>query len=133
MKNKIIVVSLVLIIVGGLTYYFTNNKKVSEVDMNLTKELTTDSLTVVYTNEDFTPKKISIKKGQTVKFINNSDRKMWVASNDHPMHLIYPEFDQKEITLRGSVYEFKFEKTGNWDYHNHLVSSHGGTIEVTEN
>lgn len=133
MKIKIIVISLVLIAVVGLTYFYTNNKKVSESDMELVNELTQDSLTIVYTNEGFMPKEISIKKGQTVKFINESDRKMWVASNDHPSHLIYPEFDQKEITVRGAVYEFKFEKTGNWDFHNHLFSSHGGTIKVTEN
>jgi plastocyanin len=133
MKFKIIVITLILIAVFGVTYFYTNNKKVSEEDLKITKELTSDSLTIVYTNEGFIPKEISIKKGQTVKFINQSDRKMWVASNDHPSHLAYPEFDQKEITVRGAVYEFKFEKSGNWGYHNHLYSTHGGTINVTEN
>jgi plastocyanin len=98
--------------------------------MDKTKELIKNNLTVVYNNEGFTPQEIRIKKGETIKFINLSDRKMWVASNNHPEHNIYPEFDQKDIALREGEYEFKFEKTGAWGYHNHLYSNHEGVVIV---
>lgn len=130
MNFKVVTVLLVLILVGAGVYFFQNNKKVSEEDLKITSELTKNELTIVYNNEGFSPRELKIKKGQTVKFINQSDRKMWVASDNHPAHEIYPEFDQKEITERGATYEFKFEKSGNWGYHNHTFSNHIGIIIV---
>lgn len=130
MNYKFMTVLLILIVVGAGVYFFQNNKKVSEEDLKITNELINDELTVVYNNDGFNPKELKIKKGQTVKFINQSDRKMWVASNDHPAHDLYPEFDQKEITERGTTYEFKFDKPGSWGYHNHMYSNHIGTIIV---
>lgn len=130
MKIKFLLVFVVIILVTGIIYFFENNKKVSIEDSKKIEELVKNELNVIYTNEGFTPKEIKIKKGEKIKFINLSDRKMWVASNNHPEHDIYPEFDQKEITLRGTEYEFTFEKIGNWGYHNHLYSNHTGTIIV---
>lgn len=130
MNLKILTIIVALLVVGFGTYYFQNNKEVSDEDIIKTKELTKNNLTIVYTNEGFNPKEIKIKKDETIKFINLSDRKMWVASNDHPAHDIYPEFDQKEISLRDAEYSFKFEKTGTWGFHNHLYAGHEGTVIV---
>lgn len=130
MNYKIIVVVIALIGVAGGIYFFQNNKKVSEVDKKVTTELLKNELTVVYTNEGFNPREIKVKKGETVKFINQSDRKMWVASDNHPAHDIYPEFDQKDITERGAEYKFQFDKPGTWGYHNHMFSKHVAKIIV---
>ncbi len=130
MKLKIIITLSLVVITGLGIYFFQNNKTTSPEDQKITNELIKEQLTIVYTNEGFLPKELRIKKGDTVKFINQSDRKMWVASDNHPAHEIYPEFDQKDISLRGVVYEFKFEKPGNWGFHNHLFSNHTGNIIV---
>lgn len=130
MNYKVVVVILILIGVSAGVYFLQNNKKVSETDMKVTTELLKNELTVVYNNEGFTPKELKIKKGDTVKFVNQSDRKMWVASDNHPAHDIYPEFDQKDITERGAEYQFKFEKPGTWGYHNHMFSNHIAKIIV---
>jgi len=130
MNYKLLGVILILALVGSSVFYYQNNKKVSKEDLKTTQEMTQDRLVVVYNNEGFSPKNITIKTGESIKFINLSDRKMWVASNDHPTHDIYPEFDQKDIVLRGGEYIFKFEKKGKWGFHNHLYSEHEGIIIV---
>lgn len=130
MKIKIAIVLVVILAVSGSIYFFQNNKSVSKEDLKKTEELLKNDLTVVYNNEGFNPKEIKIKKGDTVKFINQSDRKMWVASNNHPEHDIYPEFDQKDISLKGTEFEFKFDKSGTWGYHNHMYSNHNAIVIV---
>jgi len=130
MNYKILAVVLILVAVGSGIYYFQNNITVSPEDQRITNELIKEELTIVYNNDGFYPQEITIRKGDTIRFINQSDRKMWVASDNHPAHDIYPEFDQKDISLRGTEYKFKFDKTGTWGFHNHMFSSHVGKIIV---
>lgn len=85
---------------------------------------------VTYTNTGFSPSTITIKKGETVKFTNQSDTSMWVASDPHPTHTILSEFDEKISVGKGASYEFEFEKVGTWGYHNHFSPSKIGTVIV---
>jgi len=102
-----------------------------------------DGVTVVrYTSNGFTPSSVTISAGDTIRFVNESDRGMWVGSAMHPTHEVYDgtslsdhcgdgpsstSFDQCES---GEEYVFTFEKTGSWGYHNHVRASHFGTIVV---
>lgn len=87
--------------------------------------------TVVYDGSKFTPATLTIKKGETVAFENQSSGGMSVASNPHPTHTDYPEFDQYKSSQRGQkTYIFTFEKVGTWGYHNHLNPAVKGTINV---
>lgn len=79
---------------------------------------------------DYTPNKITIKQGQTVTFVNESGEDRWPASNIHPTHLIYPEFDPKKPVPTGQSWSFKFDKRGIWRMHDHLLPSITGTITV---
>lgn len=85
---------------------------------------------VTYTNDGYSPKTLTIKAGDTVTFNNEGSPSMWVASAQHPTHQAYPEFDQLEATGAGTSYEFTFDKTGDWKYHNHVRPNHFGTIIV---
>lgn len=97
---------------------------------------------IVYTNANgFTPDEISIKVGDTVKFVNKSSDRMWVASDIHPTHEIYSDTTLKEhcpdtagIAFdqcgAGDEYSFTFAKAGSWKFHNHARASMGGTITV---
>lgn len=86
---------------------------------------------VIYTDSGFSPGTLTIKQGQTVTFENQSSSGMSVASNPHPTHTDYPEFDQYKSSQRGQqTYTFTFEKVGRWGFHNHLNPSSGGTIIV---
>lgn len=88
---------------------------------------------VVYNSSGFAPKTITIKKGETVVFENKTGKSASVASDNHPDHLIYPEFDQYKTDQRGKTeFRFTFDKVGTWKYHDHLNASMGGTVVVTE-
>lgn len=87
---------------------------------------------VAYKDFGFIPKNISVKKGTTVTFRNNSSRGMWVASAPHPSHTILPEFDELVSVSNGKSYTFTFEKVGTWKYHNHMNPSDFGSVVVSE-
>jgi hypothetical protein len=54
----------------------------------------------------------------------------WPASDFHPTHNLYPEFDPKKPIAQNSSWVFVFDKSGKWTYHNHLFPSQIGTIIV---
>lgn len=95
---------------------------------------------VTYTDDGFTPETVTIQAGETVRFVNESSRDMWVGSDNHPTHTLYPgsstddclgsSFDQCEGTGSGTFFTFTFTEVGTWGYHNHVRSSHGGVIIV---
>ena len=87
-------------------------------------------VTVKYTDNGFTPKRIEINEGDMVEFRNESSRNMWVASANHPAHEVLPTFDQFRAFTKGSVYRYVFKKTGSWEYHDHINPSLGGVVVV---
>jgi plastocyanin len=91
---------------------------------------TTKTYTIIYTETGFSPADLTIKAGETIVFKNNSARAFWPASNDHPSHTIYPEFDPKKTVAAGASWSFTFTKIGNWKYHDHRAANLGGTITV---
>lgn len=90
----------------------------------------TQSATEVdYTDSGFSPATITIKVGDSVKFVNKTNSPMWVASNPHPTHTDLPGFDEKNSDPE---FTYTFTKIGSWGYHNHRNPSDGGTVVVTE-
>ena len=95
---------------------------------------------VTYTASGFSPATITISKGESVTWKNESNRRMWVASVVHPTHTIYPErtdadcfgssFDACAGAGVGANYEFTFNEVGTWKYHNHLGAFNTGTVIV---
>lgn len=78
----------------------------------------------------FEPKDTQVDQGDTVIFINQDVTDRWPASNIHPTHGIYPEFDPKKPITKGQVWQFKFDKSGVFKFHDHLNPTQNGTIEV---
>lgn len=87
---------------------------------------------VTYTDKGFAPSPVTVKVGSVVSFVNESGGGMWVASDPHPQHSIYPEFDQKISVGKGQTYEFAFAKVGTWKYHNHMKPEDTGSVVVTQ-
>lgn len=84
-------------------------------------------------SKGFSPSEITVSVGETVTFINIDDRNHWPASNVHPIHEEYSEFDPRGSIKPGESWSFTFERAGIWEYHDHLIPPHRGTIEVVEN
>lgn len=88
--------------------------------------------TVIYDDNGFTPKALTIKVGSTVTWKNSGNKTMWVASAVHPTHQELPGLDQLEATGNGTTYNYTFTKPGTWKYHNHVAPSDTGTVVVEE-
>jgi len=99
-----------------------------------------ENVVVTYVGDGFSPKEITIKKGESVTFINESNIDMWVASDIHPTHTRYPgkttddclgsAFDQCARGLAGTSWEFTFDEVGSHGFHNHLRPFARGTVVV---
>ncbi len=88
------------------------------------------SVVVTQTNTGFSPQEVLIKKGGSVTFRNASDKPFWPASDSHPDHTRYPEFDPKKPILPGEEWVFIFDQAGPWRYHDHLAHEVRGKVLV---
>ncbi|MDR3570923.1 MAG: hypothetical protein P4L81_01850 [Candidatus Pacebacteria bacterium] len=93
---------------------------------------------VSYTDTGFQPQKVTISKGQTIRFANNSSDELWVASFGTTSTKIYPgtsscgstEFDSCGPISHGDYWEFTFQQPGAWQFQNNVDKNHSGIIVV---
>lgn len=88
------------------------------------------SQVVLVKDGSFSPSTLTIQKNTRVVFKNTGNRPHWPASDFHPTHGIYPEFDPQEGIAPGSEWGYKFEKLGKWKFHDHLEPEARGLIIV---
>jgi plastocyanin len=86
--------------------------------------------TIIFNSTSYSPSILSISSGEKVTFKNESDKNMWPASDPHPAHTNFSDFDSKGVIAPGGIYEFVFEKTGTYTYHDHRTPSIKGIIIV---
>ena len=89
-----------------------------------------DNHEIQMTKAGFVPQVIEIAKGESVTFKNIDSSLHWPASNIHPTHKIYPEFDPLKGIAPGSSWSFKFDTSGQWRFHDHLYPEFTGSISV---
>lgn len=161
--NKTIIVVIVLAIVAAGSYFLIRGQyadtvlvptpaadklntevetqpslKREQSDSLVTQEEIQKENIVHYTNSGFEPLTLSVRKGETVIFKNESSQGMWTASAIHPTHRLYPTtggclgstFDACAGIQPGSSWSFKFDISGTWKYHDHLHPRNIGTIVV---
>ena len=143
-KTLVIVIIAIIVVVGGV-FIFSSNKtqapKNEVIDTSKipplvgenptpTQPVTPKTVIVEYGATGFSPENVEINLGDTVSFVNKSTSNFWPASNPHPAHNDYPEFDAKKNITPGETYSFTFAKIGTWGYHNHKNPSQKGTVIV---
>ncbi|MBI4035227.1 MAG: cupredoxin domain-containing protein, partial [Candidatus Chisholmbacteria bacterium] len=90
------------------------------------------SVTVVkMTPNAFEPDSITVDENSTIIFLNQDEVPRWPASNLHPTHELYPEFDPKKAINPGESWSFKPKKAGVWKFHDHLNPHLRATLTVT--
>lgn len=145
--NMPAIIIIVLLLIAGGIFFFSKNrsgagdkaiqtgaptpeKTIPEAAVK-TEMVAPSETSVVYDAGGFSPKSVTIKKGGAVIFRNKTGKSASVASNPHPTHTTYPEFDQYKTDQRGKdEFRFVFEKVGTWGYHDHLNPSITGTVIV---
>lgn len=78
----------------------------------------------------FEPATLTIKAGQTVTWVNNTDDAFWPASDNHPTHQLLSEFDARKPLKPDEAYSYTFNKVGSWTFHDHLTPRATGVIIV---
>ncbi|MEK7517798.1 MAG: hypothetical protein AAB583_04570 [Patescibacteria group bacterium] len=121
MPKKFLAIGIILglVIIAGIFYIFKDSVKPQNHTVNLTEA-------------GFSPNELTINKDDTVIFTTNRDQSFWPASNLHPTHGIYPQFDPKQPVEPGKEWSFVFDKVGTWKYHDHLAPLYRGTINVED-
>lgn len=93
-------------------------------------------LLVSYTDNGFEPATGTIKKGETVRFTNNSSGDLWLAASGEKL---YPSvvngcgssaLDTCKALKPQEFWEFTFAAAGTWGYHNNSDTGKVGTIRV---
>lgn len=128
MNKTLLAAIIVIIVIAGGIFLFAGRSSVPVVNETVNE----NKLMVTYTDSGFSPQTITVKKGGTVTFINQSSGGMWVASNPHPTHTDYPAFDEKASVGSGGSWSFTFDQVGSWGYHNHRNPSNLGTVIVEQ-
>jgi len=117
-RFKLIILFAVLVITVVLVAYFFLQRDINRE-------------AIVYIDEDgFSTAGLIVEVGDRVKFENKTDTSVWPASDIHPTHELYPEFDARGPIAPGGIWEFTFDQIGTWRYHDHLNPNVKGTIQV---
>jgi plastocyanin len=92
---------------------------------------TADGAYVIELRKDgFHPNNLTIKEGDTVVFTTKNEGPFWPASNVHPTHTVYPDFDPKKPIPAGESWSYTFKEAGSYKFHDHIVSTYEGEIIV---
>lgn len=132
-KNTILlVVCVVLVLVAGGEYAYKIFHNPTYVTSENAPQANVVGATVItLTSDGWKPSEVTIKQGNTITFKNTTGNKFWPASNLHPSHLLYPEFDPKQPIAADASWSFVFTKIGAWQFHDHLAPYFTGIITVT--
>lgn len=140
MKKHLVIAGLLLVLViGTLLVFYTQSKepegvteKTTEVGNGAINAVLPDATVITLTKDGFKPDSVTIKKGDTITFTSTIGTLYWPASNLHPSHLLYPEFDPEGPIQPDESWSYTFEKPGMWKFHDHLSPYFTGTVTVTE-
>jgi plastocyanin len=133
MKKELLILVIVALLGAlfiGYQYFFLNSTPALETKP--VAEVPEGAVVVTLSKDGFSPDEISIQVGDTVAFRSTAGEPFWPASNLHPSHTIYPEFDPQKPIQPDAVWSFTFTKAGEWKYHDHLAPYFTGVITVTE-
>lgn len=120
---SLIILIIILAILGAVSYRSVKSGTSAVEGKTFIIELKDDG---------FYPKEVKIKKNDTIQFINKASRSVWPASDLHPSHDIYPEFDPKKPIAPGGSFRFNFQKVGTWYFHDHLRPNLKGLVIVED-
>ncbi len=87
---------------------------------------------VVLGKDGYQPTQVTVRKGDSVKFATILNSDFWPASDPHPTHSLYPEFDPKHQLTSSEGWTFKFNNAGVWNYHDHVNANLRGEIIVED-
>ncbi len=133
MSKKIRILLLFIILVGGIILFITNKNHLLlnfKENTSIAPIYIGQTHLVLLTASGFEPTEVTISAGDQIEFKTTQDSPFWPASDLHPSHGIYPEFDPQQEVSSTDSWTFQFLKNGRWKYHDHLRPQFRGVIVV---
>ncbi|MEX2028411.1 MAG: cupredoxin domain-containing protein [Candidatus Curtissbacteria bacterium] len=131
-KKKVGIFSVVILSVFLLSAC-NSNEQSSSLNETTTQSTsssdTEESVVVTYSESGFSPSTVNVGIGQKVVFKNVGVSGVFIASDPHPTHSLYPELNVGMVNPGGEG-AATFAAAGTYTYHNHLNANHKGTIVV---
>jgi plastocyanin len=92
---------------------------------------------VSYTRRGFEPSRLTVKKGEAVRFINNSKEGLWISATADA-GAVYPlsgsvcgqTFDTCGVLRPGEFWELTFTESGEWSYRNNANIENVAVVDV---
>lgn len=110
----------------------TNQKPANtETETETSPEANSESATITYTNQGFSPATLSVKSGAALRVVNNSDAPLEFSSDNHPSHRANPEMNMSTLQP-GAEGTITVTTLGEHGFHDHLNASRTGVLTVTE-
>lgn len=123
--KKYLILTVPVIVIAGTAFWFARSEgPLPGADL--------PEITVELVEGGFVPREVIILAGQKVIFKTDREKPFWPASDLHPTHEVYSEFDPRQPIEPGHTWTFQFDKSGEWKYHDHLSPYHRGVIKVLE-
>jgi len=130
-KSQLILLLIAGLFVTAAVYVYLGMER-EEVTAPVTEVQGEPAVTIVRTSSGYEPSEVTIKKGDIILWKNESDEFHWPASDLHPTHSIYSEFDPLRPLAVGEDWKFQFNNVGVWNFHDHIRANKVGTITVVE-
>jgi plastocyanin len=139
--NKVIITTIIIIVVALGAWWViasmssdSNNSSSNEATSGKDDEADETEAaaeTITYDGASFMPTSITVKAGDTIEVVNNSDNVMYFASDEHPTHLDNSELNVGDVQP-GSSATLTLTSPGTWGYHDHYNAAASGEIIVEE-
>lgn len=149
MGKIILLVVIILALIGGV-FFFSKRQSTAPTVSNPAVDIPPVSIsasptatigagaqtfTITYSNNSVDISNLSVKVGDTVKFLNKDSIPHWPASGAHPIHQTCSGFDALKSLATGETYSFTFREIKTCPFHDHLnagSSALKGQIIVTQ-
>jgi len=119
----------------GRTYSNDCFARIAGVAVNYAGECSTvtasnDTVTVNIQNSAFSPATVTIKKGMTVRWINDDPVPHFIVSDENTATYL-PDLTSNPM-VNGDVYRYRFTLAGTFKYYCNIHTTMRGTVIVTE-
>ena len=118
MRFRLLIIGLAIVAIVSLLYYVQYYAQSPRTHI------------IIRTESGFKPRDITVRQGDTVQFIAEHGATYWPASDAHPSHAFYRDFDPRRALLPEETWSFVMDRPGLWPYHDHLHPGLRGTITV---
>lgn len=85
---------------------------------------------VTLTESGFYPSELEITEGDTIRFVSKTGYDFWPASDSHPGHTDYPDFDPRQPVPADQEWQHTFSEAGVYNYHDHINPLFEGVVLV---